>query len=89
MPMPLAAWIVCNTFLRYLLEKVRIYINGRKFLRVAFVKFVFFKKIYRKDLLKYGPNCINWIVEVSYKLNIPIKYLVKKKGRGIQKVSLN
>lgn len=24
MPMPLAAWVVCNTFLRYLLEKVLI-----------------------------------------------------------------
>lgn len=85
MPMPLAAWIICNTFLRYLLRKVLlIYINGRNF-ESGICEVCVFKKIYRKDLLKYGPNCINWIVEVSYKLNIPIKYLVKKKKGGSKK----
>lgn len=52
MPMPLAAWVVCNTFLRYLLEKVLMYINGRKFSRVAFVKFVFFKKNLQEGLVE-------------------------------------
>ena len=46
------------------------YVEGRKFFRESFVKFISLKKTTRRTLLKYGLNCIQSIVEVSYKIFI-------------------
>lgn len=47
------------------------YVDGRKFFQESFVKFISLKKSTCRTLLKYGLNCINSIVEVSYKIFIP------------------